>query len=62
MQVKPGRLSGLFHIYPQVYRDERGLCWDVPALQIPWFVETPILSEKDQQGLTLEALRACGYC
>lgn len=42
--------------------DERCLRWDDPALQIPWPVETPILSEKDQQGLTLEALRTCGYC
>ena len=29
MQVKPGRLSGLFHIYPQVYRDARGYFLEV---------------------------------
>lgn len=42
--------------------DERCLRWDDPRLQIQWPVAQPVLSEKDRHGLTLEALRACGYC
>lgn len=32
---------------------ERGLSWDDPQLEINWKVETPIISEKDQQQPTL---------
>ena len=38
--------------------DEITLAWDDPALAIPWPIETPILSAKDQQGLSIEEVRA----
>lgn len=40
--------------------DEACLRWDDPALAIDWPVHEPILSGKDRQGLTLQALRDTG--
>ena len=37
--------------------DEIGLRWDDPALAIPWPVEHPLLSDKDQRQPSLEELR-----
>ena len=37
--------------------DEIGLKWDDPALGIPWPITQPLLSEKDRQQPSLEALR-----
>ncbi|NNL67639.1 MAG: dTDP-4-dehydrorhamnose 3,5-epimerase [Myxococcales bacterium] len=38
--------------------DEITLAWDDPALAIPWPLADPLLSEKDQRGLSLEEVRA----
>lgn len=38
--------------------DEITLAWNDPALAIPWPLEDPALSEKDQRGLSLAAVRA----
>lgn len=37
--------------------DEITLAWNDPALAIPWPLADPILSEKDQRGLSLDAVR-----
>jgi dTDP-4-dehydrorhamnose 3,5-epimerase len=40
----------------EFYRPEsaRGLRWNDPALSIPWPIQTPIMSEKDQQYPLIE--------
>jgi len=37
---------------------ERTLAWNDPMLKIDWGTTTPIMSPKDRQGLSLEALHA----
>lgn len=41
------------------YHPESELClkWDDSDLNIPWPVQNPILSEKDQQGMSLQDIR-----
>lgn len=40
--------------------DEACLSWNDPELAIEWPVSNPVLSGKDQQGLTLKALQKAG--
>ena len=47
------------------YYDPKGeacLLWSDPNLGIEWPCEAPLLSEKDQHGNTLKALRESGRC
>ncbi len=37
--------------------DEITLAWDDPALAIPWPISEPTLSQKDRQGLSIDAVR-----
>jgi dTDP-4-dehydrorhamnose 3,5-epimerase len=39
---------------------EHTLLWNDPAASIDWPLRTPVLSPKDEAGLTLEQLRAAG--
>lgn len=41
-------------------QDEACLRWDDPGLAITWPITKPVISAKDQQGLTLAALQAAG--
>ncbi|TAL85678.1 MAG: dTDP-4-dehydrorhamnose 3,5-epimerase [Candidimonas sp.] len=40
--------------------DEACLRWDDPSLAIAWPIAKPLISAKDQYGLSLEALQAAG--
>ncbi|QHM71453.1 dTDP-4-dehydrorhamnose 3,5-epimerase [Mixta intestinalis] len=43
-------------------QDEACLRWNDPTINIDWPVTAPLLSEKDQQGLSLTELMPCAYC
>jgi dTDP-4-dehydrorhamnose 3,5-epimerase len=45
---------GLSHYFNPA--DELGCRWDDPALQIPWRVESPVLSQRDATAPTLAVL------
>jgi len=46
------------------YHPEHEAClrWDDPQLSIDWPLPDPIVSDKDRQGLTLQALQEAGRC
>ncbi len=51
----------LMYVVNQYYKggvDERGVAWDDPELGVAWDVQTPVLSQRDQENKPLAALDA----
>ncbi len=43
-------------------QDEACLMWNDAEIAVQWPVATPLLSVKDQQGLSLQELVQCAFC
>ncbi|HLV36696.1 MAG TPA: dTDP-4-dehydrorhamnose 3,5-epimerase family protein [Spirillospora sp.] len=51
-------LTYLVNNYYDGGRDERGVAWNDPAINIPWGIENPLISDRDRQNRLLRDIPA----